>query len=261
MRAVLPLLVVLVLASRVQGFSIGDALGDVADTVTGAVSGAVDTVSDTAGNVVDGAANLGGNVVDTVVDAANSAWEGVKDAYEWVECTAVDFTVFDMDPCWEAPPSDLCTEDCKANLLQLPQACLDRLVTGIYNSGNETTIDRVESQIAACNITWTECTAVNWATFDMGPCENAAEDNLCPEDCQAQLQKLPQACLDRLVTQIGSQGNETISERLEAQIEACGMNFTLLSTNGSPRASAYGSLVVPLVVLLASMLLLGLLGP
>ena len=67
--------------------------------------------------------------------------------------------------------------------------------------------------------------------------------------------------LDRLVTQIGSQGNETISERLEAQIEACGMNFTLLSTNGSPRASAYGSLVVPLVVLLASMLLLGLLGP
>ena len=48
--------------------------------------------------------------------------------------------------------------------------------------------------------------------------------------------------------------------RLETQVAACGLNVTILATNGSSSGTALG-LLVPLVVLLASSVLMGLLGP
>jgi hypothetical protein len=68
--------------------------------------------------------NAGEAAVDAVSGAATSAWDWTKNAANWVACRSVDLTVFNFDPCWAAPPSNLCTPDCKAELEKLPQSCV-----------------------------------------------------------------------------------------------------------------------------------------
>ena len=36
----------------------------------------------------------------------------------------MDFAAFDMQPCWDAPDTNLCTTSCKQNLDRLPQTCV-----------------------------------------------------------------------------------------------------------------------------------------
>jgi hypothetical protein len=66
----------------------------------------------------------------------------------------VDLTVFNFDPCWAAPPSNLCTPDCKAELEKLPQSCLNEFLADLFSSGDDATIDRVEAQLVACGISY-----------------------------------------------------------------------------------------------------------
>lgn len=45
-------------------------------------------------------------------------------AYQWTECKAVDVAGIDLDACWSAPPSNPCTEACKATVDKMPQDCV-----------------------------------------------------------------------------------------------------------------------------------------
>ena len=36
----------------------------------------------------------------------------------------MDFAAFDMQPCWAAPDTNLCTPSCQQNLYLLPQTCV-----------------------------------------------------------------------------------------------------------------------------------------
>ena len=47
-----------------------------------------------------------------------------RPACSYVECKTVDFAAFDMQPCWDAPDTNLCTTSCKQNLDRLPQTCV-----------------------------------------------------------------------------------------------------------------------------------------
>lgn len=85
---------------------------------------AVDAVGGVASDVGDAVTGAGETAVDAVTGAATSAWDWTKNAANWVACKSVDLTVFNFDPCWEAPPSNLCTEQCKAELEKLPQSCV-----------------------------------------------------------------------------------------------------------------------------------------
>lgn len=74
----------------------------------------------------------------------------VVNAYTATECTVVDWVGIDFDACWQAPPSDPCTDACKASVDKLPQNCLDRIMTDVQETGNPSAIQRLEQQITAC---------------------------------------------------------------------------------------------------------------
>ncbi|KAI3430992.1 hypothetical protein D9Q98_009395 [Chlorella vulgaris] len=138
------LLALVCTASTVQA-GIFDDIANGISTAAGAVVGAGATA-------VDGVVGVANDVGDAVVNAGQTAWNWTQNSAEWVQCKAVDLTVFNFDPCWEAPPSDLCTEACKNELDQLPQACRDRFLSETLSSADAATVDRLESQIVACNI-------------------------------------------------------------------------------------------------------------
>ena len=60
-----------------------------------------------------------------------------------------------MDPCWQAPTTDLCTAACKAQLAKLPDRCLTRLADEVAKQGNTNVTARLQEQLTACgrNIT------------------------------------------------------------------------------------------------------------
>ena len=84
--------------------------------------------------------------------------------------------------------------------------------------------------------------------FSYAPCLDALNTTTpCPAACQTQLAKLPQACLNRLVTSFNK--NATMLTAVEAQLGNCtpAFNYTILLTNAG--ASRFATLAVPLAVL------------
>ncbi|KAL4420739.1 hypothetical protein ABPG75_010395 [Micractinium tetrahymenae] len=106
-----------------------------------------------------------------------------------------------------------------------------------------------------------ECKAVDWAKVSLSPCLLAPADNLCTADCQSNLVALAaagQACIDKMIADVAQVGNTTATDRWEEQLTACNITFTVPN---AAAASARGSVLLPLAVLTASMLLLELLRP
>ncbi|PRW20273.1 ATPase AAA [Chlorella sorokiniana] len=66
-----------------------------------------------------------------------------------------------MDPCWDAPDSNLCTTACKDQLNKLPDKCLERLADSVAAQGNANVTERLSEQLEACgrNITITPTNA------------------------------------------------------------------------------------------------------
>lgn len=96
---------------------------------------------------------------------------------------------------------------------------------------------------------FTEC-AVEGATFDMTPCWEAP-DSTCTEACRTQLDKLSQPCLDRVASAVVDTGSVNATAKLNTTLAACNETFTYVAG----ALGAYGTLLLPLAVLAASMAL------
>ncbi|KAL4451344.1 hypothetical protein ABPG77_009416 [Micractinium sp. CCAP 211/92] len=103
-----------------------------------------------------------GDIVDSVTGALTGAWDTVKNAvtgaYTTVECKVVDWTSTNITVCAEAPDSNLCTTECKAQLDKVPDACIQQIIDAIAKAGDQNATARWEAQLTACNITYTQPT-------------------------------------------------------------------------------------------------------
>lgn len=63
--------------------------------------------------------------------------------------------------------------------------------------------------------------------------------------------------IDRMLADVAKAGNDTVTERWEAQLQACNITFT--PPNGAPFST--GSVLLPLAVVAACMALVELLHP
>ncbi|PRW20173.1 phage tail [Chlorella sorokiniana] len=206
------------------------------DSVTDGLSSAVSAV----GNAVTGAANAVANTAtdawDKVSGWSEEAWSKTKNtfvnAYEWTECKAVDVAGIDLDACWSAPPSNPCTEACKTAIDKMPQDCLDRIMTQVVNDGDQAVIQRLETQFAACNVTFNilepaqgaalfdntiaGCETVDFVALNATACETALEttDASCPTECVLALGELPQACVEGVMVRNATTPAEVLLETL-----------------------------------------------
>lgn len=62
---------------------------------------------------------------------------------------ALDWTIVDLESCYQAPESDLCPGDCKANVDQLPDNCVTRIVKQVEDDGNVQVSPPVEQRAGA----------------------------------------------------------------------------------------------------------------
>lgn len=149
-----------------------------------------------------------------------------------VECKVVDWTTTNITVCAEAPASNLCTAECKAELDKVPDACVS-LAFGCWR-------------------------AVRGPPRSMPFCP--AIPSICFPGSDIVLPALP--CrwflqIQKIIDAIAKEGDQNATDRWEAQLTACNISYTK-PTNG---ATAYGSVVLPLVVMAASMALVEMLRP
>ena len=88
-------------------------------------------------------------------------------------------------------------------------------------------------------------------------CEPPCRRGQLEPTASAALLPCPPPCLqlDRIITEIVSVDNAHVTARIDAQVQACGLTYTKLSGV----MGGFGNILVPLVVLAASLALLELL--
>ncbi|KAL4420740.1 hypothetical protein ABPG75_010396 [Micractinium tetrahymenae] len=126
-------------------------------------------------------------------------------------------------------------------------------VTGALTGAWETVKDAVTGAY-----TTVECKVVDWATTNITICAETPASNLCTSECKAELDKVPDACIQKIIDAIAQAGDQNATDRWEAQLTACNISYTK-PTNGA--VTAYGSVLLPLVVMAASMALVEMLRP
>lgn len=112
-----------------------------------------------------------------------------------------------------------------------PSMQLDRIMTEVVNEGNEAVIQRLETQFAACNVTFSVlspetaelfdntivgCETVDFVALNATACAAALDssDVACPDECALALSELPAPCIEGLVARNATTPAEELLDSL-----------------------------------------------